>query len=619
MHLKRFKDWGLFSKIMTMFVALLLVVLAGVLLYLMPMFERTLMSEKQGAVRDNVDVAWSAVAHFGAKAERGEISEDAAKELALKVVKEMRYQGDNYFWINDLKPNMVMHPIKPELDGADLSKNADPTGKLLFVEMAKVAGSEGSGFVDYMWAKPGFDAPQPKISYVKLYKPWGWVVGSGIYVDDVAAQAARLRLNILLPLLLASAVILGLVYFVVRGIVKRILEAVSLADEIRQGDLGRRLDFDLQNEVGHLGKALNSMADNLEDKAVLAERIASGDLSAEVVLASERDKLGKALQRMVKELNHLIAQITEATAQMDEGSAQVSESSQSLSQGATVQAASIEEITSAVNEIGAQTRSSAEKASEANTIAGKAREAAETGGQEMERVVEAMGAINESSQAISKIIKVIDEIAFQTNLLALNAAVEAARAGSHGKGFAVVAEEVRNLASRSAKAAQETAALIEGSVDRAKHGNAIVRQTVESLSGIVEHASSVATLVAEISEASTQQAEGVGQISEGLHQIDDVTQRNTANAEQTASAAEELSAQSAELRGLMRRFKVKGQDDAPVRKVSVQARRAPLPSPGPAAGGGDGSAWAAPDQGRTDAKTGPEDVISLDDDEFGKY
>jgi methyl-accepting chemotaxis protein len=253
-------------------------------------------------------------------------------------------------------------------------------------------------------------------------------------------------------------------------------------------------------------------------------------------VASDRDTLGQALQRMSGELNKLISQVREATAQMDEGANQVSESSQSLSEGATEQAAAIQQITSAMNEIGSQTRSSAEKAAKASSLADGARKSAEQGGDEMRRMVEAMDQINESSQAISKIIKVIDEIAFQTNLLALNAAVEAARAGSHGKGFAVVAEEVRNLASRSAKAARETAQLIEGSVNRTAHGDGIVRETADSLSAIVEQAASVAALVADISDASDRQAQGVQQVSDGLNQIDAVTQRNTANAEETGAA-----------------------------------------------------------------------------------
>ncbi|WP_027189173.1 methyl-accepting chemotaxis protein [Paucidesulfovibrio longus] len=628
MRIKRFRDWGIFAKVMSLFVGFLALVFGGMLFYYLPLFERTLMGEKQQALSDHVDVAWSVVAHYGTLESQGKLTLEEAQQRAIDDVRNMRYQGDQYFWINDLRPFMVMHPIKPELDGTDISGSADPNGKHLFVEMAKVAKAEGKGFVDYMWPKPGHDAPQPKISFVRLYEPWGWVVGSGIYVDDVAAQTQKLRWTILIPFIGCSLLVMVLVFYIIRGIVGRLHRAVELAGEIRLGDLSKRLDFDQQNEVGKLGEALNAMAEGLEDKARLAERIAAGDLTSDVRVASDRDTLGQALQRMSGELNKLISQVREATAQMDEGANQVSESSQSLSEGATEQAAAIQQITSAMNEIGSQTRSSAEKAAKASSLADGARKSAEQGGDEMRRMVEAMDQINESSQAISKIIKVIDEIAFQTNLLALNAAVEAARAGSHGKGFAVVAEEVRNLASRSAKAARETAQLIEGSVNRTAHGDSIVRETADSLSAIVEQAASVAALVADISDASDRQAQGVQQVSDGLNQIDAVTQRNTANAEETASAAEELSAQSTELRGLMHRFKVRregmgGRPDSDEEKpVRMEVRRErPRSLPGSGVRTEKGARQSRPaEQGAWDGKAQePGEIISLDDDEYGRY
>jgi methyl-accepting chemotaxis protein len=227
-----------------------------------------------------------------------------------------------------------------------------------------------------------------------------------------------------------------------------------------------------------------------------------------------------------------------------------------MSQGATEQASSLEEITSSINEIAAQTRQNAENASLANRLAGEARESAEKGNGQMSQMVGAMQEINASSQSISKIIKVIDEIAFQTNLLALNAAVEAARAGRHGKGFAVVAEEVRSLAARSAKAARETAEMIEGSAKKVEGGMHIASLTAEALKQIVAAAARVSDLVAEIAASSNEQAQGVAQISTGLGQIDQVTQQNTAHAEESASAAEELSSQSIMMLQLIGTFKL---------------------------------------------------------------
>ncbi|MDD4732289.1 MAG: methyl-accepting chemotaxis protein [Desulfovibrio sp.] len=643
MRVKPFRDWGIFAKIMALFSVFVVLSLCGMLLYYLPLFERTLMQEKKQAVQNHVEVAWSVTAHYGAMEKRGELTAEEARKRAMDEIRDMRYQGNQYFWINDLEPRMVMHPIKSELDGQSLAASTDPTGKRLFMEMVRVARAQSQGFVDYMWPKPGGQEPLPKISFVRLYEPWGWIVGSGIYVDDVTAQTAELRWAILLPFILGAAAMLALVFLVVRGIVDRLRRAVDMADAVRRGDLEHRLHFQQRNELGRLGDALNSMADGLKQKAALAENIAVGDLTAEVRAASDKDTLGLALQRMSRELNVLISRISEATEQMDEGANQVSESSQSLSEGATEQASAIQQISSSMNEIGGKVRTSAEKATQANELADGARQAAHTGGKQMERMVDAMDRITESSQSIGKIIKVIDEIAFQTNLLALNAAVEAARAGQHGKGFAVVAEEVRTLASRSAEAARETAQLIEGSVQRAAQGDEIVKQTAESLSSIVEKAASVAELVADIAQDAEAQAQGVQQVSEGLTQIDNVTQRNTASAEQTASAAEQLSAQSAELRGLMRRFRTRkqGRSSPPAQTTPMEIRRKPprplpasSPAPRPAAPSASGpKPPAKPGQNskaRKDAEAAraaqgawgtstPEDIISLDDEEFGRY
>jgi methyl-accepting chemotaxis protein len=224
--------------------------------------------------------------------------------------------------------------------------------------------------------------------------------------------------------------------------------------------------------------------------------------------------------------------------------------------GATEQAASLEEISSSLNEMASQTRINAENAHQANELSAQVKKAAEKGNLQMQDMVSAINAISDSGQSISKIIKVIDEIAFQTNLLALNAAVEAARAGKHGKGFAVVAEEVRNLAARSAKAAKETAELIEGAVHKTASGKEIASQTAKRLEEIVSGILQVTNLVEDIASASSFQAEGISQINQSLGQIDQVTQQNTANAEESAAAAEELSSQAEELSSLLVQFKL---------------------------------------------------------------
>ncbi|MFH1135502.1 MAG: methyl-accepting chemotaxis protein [Pseudomonadota bacterium] len=407
------------------------------------------------------------------------------------------------------------------------------------------------------------------------------------------------------------AVLLGLIITVVisRGLSGPIKRAVSLAAAIRQGDLSRRLNVDSRDETGELAAALNEMADTLERKARLAEAIAAGDLTAEVELASKKDVLGAALRQMVESLNDVLGQVDRAVSQIAVGSAQVADSSQSLSQGASEQAATLEEITSSMNEIGGKTGANAGMAGQANQKALGSRRKMEAGVAQMQTMISAMEDINRSANEIAKIIKAIDDIAFQTNLLALNAAVEAARAGKHGQGFAVVAQEVRNLAARSARAAKETEALIVNSVKKAEVGMDLVRQTAEALGQMRDANVGVVQLIDEIASASTEQATGIAQINLGLDQVEKVTQANTANAEQTASASEELSSQAAALKKLLARFKLN--EDHRLDRPDLEAPPAPddrrLPAPS-----GD---WKL----EADRLISPDRLITLDEDDFGKY
>ncbi|MBN1141888.1 MAG: MCP four helix bundle domain-containing protein, partial [Deltaproteobacteria bacterium] len=275
-------------------------------------------------------------------------------------------------------------------------------------------------------------------------------------IEQTGKKAADIYQNvvrtIIVMLSVAFLIAIALGWFLTRGITGPIRKGLQLAGDIASGDFTHRLNLNQKDEVGQLANSLDQMADSLAKSAHIAEQIADGNLDVNVTLASERDQLGKALKGMTDKLNHVLAQVQIAGEQIASGSAQVSDSSQSLSQGATEQASSLEEITSSMTEMGSQTKQNADNAQQASQLSANARDAAEKGNQQMQEMMTAMDEINASGQNISKIIKVIDEIAFQTNLLALNAAVEAARAGQHGKGFAVVAEEVRNLAARSAKA-----------------------------------------------------------------------------------------------------------------------------------------------------------------------
>jgi methyl-accepting chemotaxis protein len=351
------------------------------------------------------------------------------------------------------------------------------------------------------------------------------------------------------------------------------------------------------------------MAEGLEYNANVADKIAAGDLTAEIKLSSDHDRLSLAMQGMIEQMSDSLSVVRMTAGEVSAGSTELASSSQSLSQGATEQAASLEEITSSMVEISSQSRANADNAEQANRLARDSKTAGENSREKMQEMVQAVSEINNSSREIAKIIKVIDDIAFQTNLLALNAAVEAARAGKHGKGFAVVAEEVRNLAARSAKAAKETAELIDNSVKKVEDGTKIAVQTSESLEQIVVGAAKVADYLAEIAAASNEQALGVEQVNTGLSQVDQVTQAMSANAEETAAASEELSAQSERLMEVLNRFRFKNTAE---NEFNISNEKKQITGTG-----------RIPDSYRNQNPKLPKgrvvSSISLSDDEFGKY
>jgi len=312
----------------------------------------------------------------------------------------------------------------------------------------------------------------------------------------------------------------------------------------------------VKDEIGHTIVGSMAFIEHVNRIAGELETVAEGDLSNEFALLSDKDAMGKSLKNMIENLNDMFSEIHTSTTQVSTGSSQIAEGAQALAQGSTEQAASIQQLSAAISDIAMKTKDNAGKAANAAELAHTIKDSAEKGSHQMEEMMSAVKDINEASQNISRVIKVIDDIAFQTNILALNAAVEAARAGQHGKGFAVVAEEVRNLAAKSAEAAKDTGEMIQNSMEKAEFGARIADETSASLNEIVSGINESNQLIEDIATSSEEQSLSITQINTGIDQVAQVVQQNSATAEESAAASEEMSGQSVMLQQLISRFKL---------------------------------------------------------------
>ena len=505
-------------------------------------FRADVLARKKEYLRSQVQTALSAIQKIREDVEAinnsSGLGEQAQKDIAF-VVGALRYGPENkdYFWINDLEPRMVMHPYKPELNGKDLSENKDPNGKHLFVEFVRVCKENGEGFVDYMWPKPGMDEPQPKLSFVKLFPEWGWVVGTGIYIDDVDALVQA--------------------------------EKNALEKE------GAQAEAEVQKLIA---STTQETQDSIRNVILLVAASTLGVLVLVLIGAFlfTRHSITRPVNRMTEGL-------TDSADQVASASGQISAASQSLAEGASEQAASIEETSSSLEEMASMTRQNADHSTQADQIMRETRETVEAANRSMSEVIASMEAITRSSDETSKIVKTIDEIAFQTNLLALNAAVEAARAGEAGAGFAVVADEVRNLAMRAAEAARDTSTQIEDIGKKIRGSMDQVSRSLDEFSRVEESSGKVDELMTEISTASDEQANGIEQVNRAINEMDRVVQQNASHAEESASASEELRAQARGMRDMVEalrelvdgsadRLEAKGEESArkPVRRDALE-------------------------------------------------
>ena len=545
------------------------------------------------ATRQTVEAAHGIVAHYHAEEEAGRMPRAAAQQAALATLASLRYGDKDYFWVNDMQPRMLMHPIKPELDGTDLTDTRDADGKAMFVSMVQLVRAKGAGFLQYNWNKPGTTVAVPKLSYVQGFAPWGWVIGSGVYIDriDSAVYAAAVTMGLLALLVLAFV---GYSSWSIGRSISFPVEALSarmrtLADGDTQAaipGIGRH------DEIGAMSDALVVFRDaaiaaqrrEAEQQEVVAEigrgldALAQGDLTARIDggLSGGFAKIATDFNQAMAAMADAMAAVSHSADGIRTGANEISAASDDLSRRTEQQAASLEETAAAVDQITATVRETATGAVRANGVVATTRDDAEAGGRVVRQAVDAMGGIERASLEISEIISVIDGIAFQTNLLALNAGVEAARAGDAGRGFAVVASEVRALAQRSADAARDVKTRITASSKQVEAGVVLVHETGRSLERIVGRIAEISELVAAITASAEQQSSGLNQVNIAVGEMDAVTQQNAAMVEESTAAARTLVAAAEDLNDHVARFQVANRG-GPVphgRAVTAPRRRA---------------------------------------------
>ncbi|MDY7226358.1 methyl-accepting chemotaxis protein [Hyalangium rubrum] len=513
-------------------------------LYVLPAVREQLHQDRVHAMRQVVEMAYGVLESYEARVRKGELTTVQAQAEAARLLQVLRYDnGAEYFWVNDLSTRLVMHPYLPAMLGKDLTDYQDVDGKRVFVDIVTLAREQGEGFIRYRATRPGEERALPKESYVKLFTPWGWVVGTGVYLEDIEREVVELQRRLVMAAF-AALLLVGLVGLVFSRLVVRPIGALSeAARRVARGDLRFTVPVSSEDEVGQLGQAFNTMVTGIRETVRGIADVAVSTVADAERIRHSADILSHATREQCDQLQHLADAVQEMSRDLSQGAQRALNTAEAAANNGRV-----------AKEGGETVDHASRKISEIVQV--------------VQHSAQTVARLQASSEVVTQMLRLIQDVSNETNILAVNTAIEAARAGEHGKGFGVVASEVRKLAHRShivvlqieqlLKQNQEdtsaAATLMRQGTAKVEEGMRLSSATGEALARIVTGVRDIHMKVGDMAAEGSRQSITGENISERIKSLSINSMESVAGVEQIAQAVVDLHAQAKQLWALSERF-----------------------------------------------------------------